>query len=626
MTGNREAHPLLISLANLDMEFRMKASNNAFLLLALLPIPKFIHTKKRLRGVLSDRVYHECMDFVTKRLKVAAQIGIMMSDPLGGQRYCYTPIAAFIVDTPESALIAGVGGKTSSVTMAFYKQFGDNFRHEPRTASTTIAQLKSIEDNGIDPWDLPKYFKASQNHRLNGVHRPFWRDWPLSDPADFLTPEPLHHWHKLFWDHDAKWCIQAVGAAEIDFRFSVLHPHTGFRHFKEGISALKQVTGREHRNIQRYIISVIADSVPKDFLIAVRALMDFRYFAQAYEIDDSHCQKIENALQEFHRHKDCIIAIGARCGEKNNIIDNWHIPKLEFLQSVVTSIKLSGVCIQWSADRTENAHISEVKEPGKSGNNQAYENQICRTLDRTDKCHIFNLATAIQDAAFDFRSFFQDNMNKDNNLDDDNDEDDLIQDLGINKNLPPVNFTNSSKLVESIDPVSTLKGTIRNTVDYFSQADLLKKNPTMVPFLPARTFLTPHGTVAIHLQQAPQLKKMTIDEAAAMYNLPDLRPSIADFIQKLQVTSHISTIGGRRIAKENCYLPFSNIQIWTKVRLQTKSYHYPYDLLPPQTVNASPPSQSWPFGQRDVVLVNTSTDTSHKWPKSGLKGEFLNST
>ena len=79
-------------------------------------------------------------------------------------------------------------------------------------------------------------------YRLNGVHRPFWRDWPLSDPSEFFTPEPLHHWHKMFWDHDAQWCIHTVGPAEINFRFSILHPHTGFQQFPEGISKLKQVT------------------------------------------------------------------------------------------------------------------------------------------------------------------------------------------------------------------------------------------------------------------------------------------------------------------------------------------------------------------------------------------------
>ena len=118
MTGNRIAHPLLISLANLKMNFRMKSSNHAFLLLALIPVPSFIHKNKRLRGVLGDRLVHECLDFVIQPLKTAARIGIMMSDPLGWRRFCFTPLAAYIVDTPESTLIAGVAGRNSSVTLA----------------------------------------------------------------------------------------------------------------------------------------------------------------------------------------------------------------------------------------------------------------------------------------------------------------------------------------------------------------------------------------------------------------------------------------------------------------------------------------------------------------------------
>jgi hypothetical protein len=195
--------------------------------------------------------------------------------------------------------------------------------------------------------------KEAKKYRLNGVHRPFWRDWPLSDPSKFFQPEPLHHWHKMFWDHDAKWCIRAVGDAELDFRFSVLFPRSGFRHFSEGISKLNQVTGREHRDIQRYIVAAIADAVPKTFLIAVRALNDFRYLSQAPEISDKNCALIDKALQEFHLHKSIIIAVGARTGKGNKVIDNWQIPKLELLQSVTASICGSGAPIQWSADHTE---------------------------------------------------------------------------------------------------------------------------------------------------------------------------------------------------------------------------------------------------------------------------------
>ena len=129
MTGGRVAHPLLISLANLLMDFRTKASNHAFQLLALLPVPHFIHKNHKIRGILENRLIHQCLDFILEPLKIAAEVGIMMSDPLGSVRYVYTPLAAYIVDTQEAIALSGVTGKTSHLTMATYKQFGDAFRH-----------------------------------------------------------------------------------------------------------------------------------------------------------------------------------------------------------------------------------------------------------------------------------------------------------------------------------------------------------------------------------------------------------------------------------------------------------------------------------------------------------------
>ena len=190
-------------------------------------------------------------------------------------------------------------------------------------------------------------------HCLNGVHDPFWRDWPLTQPNVFLTPEPIHHWHKQFWDHDVKWCIQVLSGTEIDFWFSVLQPCTGYRHFAEGITNLKQVTGQEHHNIEQYLIGIITGAVPHSFLITVRALMDFRYMAQAPQISDAGCSQIQNSLALFHKHKQAILDTGAHHGKKNKPINNWYIPKLEILQSVPASIQNCGAPIQWSADVTE---------------------------------------------------------------------------------------------------------------------------------------------------------------------------------------------------------------------------------------------------------------------------------
>jgi hypothetical protein len=612
MTGNHIAHPLLISLANIAMDFRTKASNDLFLLLALLPIPRFTHSDRKIRGVLESRLFHHCLDIILEPLKKAAQFGILMEDPLGLRRVCFPTLAAYIVDTPESALVACVAGKTSSVTMASYKQFGDDYRHEPRTSSITLALLNDVE-SVVDPWDLEAYVKETMKHRLNGVHRPFWRDWPLANPSVFLTSEPLHHWHKQFWDHDVKWCIYAVGKPEFDFRFAVLHPQTGFRHFKEGISSLKQVTGREHRDVQRYIVSVIADAVPPKFLVAIRALLDFRYLAQSRVISEETCFSIDYSLQEFHSHKQAILDAGARRGQKSTI-DHWYIPKLEFFQSVVTNIRENGVAIQWSADTTEHANITAIKDPARSGNNQNYEPQICRYLDRLDKLRQFDLATSIREAKVDFRV----------GPGDEELEDILEGEEAHGSDEGDLLVTSTSSLLTHIDPVSSLSGPSRNIVDYFHRASELKRSLQHrqdIP-LPLRTHACSRH-VAIHLSRDPAHKRLLVDDIAQIYHIPDLRPALADYLQRITTGDEQGPLDvkGRRLSQANCDLPFDRLEVWKKVYLQSKAYHHPHTVLPAQSINALPPSNSSSPGQFDNVVMNV--DPTKEWPFSGLNGVSL---
>ena len=76
---------------------------------------------------LKDHLLHACLDFVLQPLKIGAAIGIMLNDPLGNHRFCFTPCASYMVDTQEALMLAGVAGKTSHLTVANYKNFGDPF-------------------------------------------------------------------------------------------------------------------------------------------------------------------------------------------------------------------------------------------------------------------------------------------------------------------------------------------------------------------------------------------------------------------------------------------------------------------------------------------------------------------
>ncbi|KAF8546662.1 hypothetical protein OG21DRAFT_1392499, partial [Imleria badia] len=148
-------------------------------------------------------------------LKVATSLRVMMSNPIGNLCYCYTPLVTYITNTPEQSLLACTSTRASPVSTATHSQFSDNVVHPRRTADQTRREIEAICLK-CHPEDFVNFIKFAKLYGLNGVDIPFWIDWPLSDPASFLKPESLHHFHRFFFDHDLQWCIVALGDTEIN--------------------------------------------------------------------------------------------------------------------------------------------------------------------------------------------------------------------------------------------------------------------------------------------------------------------------------------------------------------------------------------------------------------------------
>ncbi|PPQ94731.1 hypothetical protein CVT25_007708 [Psilocybe cyanescens] len=238
------------------------------------------------------------------------------------------------------------------------------------------------------------------------------------------------------------------------------------------------------------MVALIAKAVSDDFVYAVCSLMDFWYLAQSCIIDEAECSKILSALKGFHDHKEAIIAAGGQCGKKNVIINNWHIPKIEFLQSVVPNIRLNRVAIQWSADTTEHAHIKVVKDPADAANNQRYKPQICCHLDQMDKLHQFDFATSIWEAGIKFCDLSEELEYK-------SDPDNKTTKLTVNTTSELL------KLINSVTPMAGL--TMGRLVNYFYRANLLKQGSINVP-TPLRTHQS-SKYVTFHLSCNPWLQE-----------------------------------------------------------------------------------------------------------------------
>jgi len=112
---------------------------------------------------------------------------------------------------------------------------------------------------------------------------------------------------------------------------------------------------------------------------------------------------------------------------------------------------------------------------------------------------------------------------------------------------------------------------------------------------------------------------MGIDDVAKKFQPPDLHAALSDYISCIgDSEGFVSPIGGHHVAQDGCELPFEQLEIWSRVQLQGKSYHYLYDILPPQTVNVLPPMNTLSHRCSDAVLVNL--DPTANWPHSGLHG------
>ena len=166
-----ENHNILISLANIDANIHSKTSLHSYLLLVLLPIPKFVHKNSHICGLLKDWLFHQMLNHILAPLKTAATMKVMMSDLVGNLWYCYTPLVSWIANMPEECLISTTSPKAFPVTTTTSKHFGDSFCHPPYTGQNTLLAIWTVCAEH-DPPDFKNFLKVIRCLSLNGLINP----------------------------------------------------------------------------------------------------------------------------------------------------------------------------------------------------------------------------------------------------------------------------------------------------------------------------------------------------------------------------------------------------------------------------------------------------------------------
>ncbi|KAG1848760.1 hypothetical protein DFJ58DRAFT_729794 [Suillus subalutaceus] len=544
LAGGIEMHPVFVTIGNIDSEVRSKATLQAWRCIAYIPVVKFrVHPDYQ--SILQARLWHKCMDLVCANLKAAAKDGCFMPDPSRNIRHVFTPLVGHVCDLPEATMIAAVSKNASPLTMAIQADFGDGILHPPRTGKHTLQLIVEISQK-VDPWDLDKFQKAAKAVNLSGVHMPYWCDWMFACPSVFLAGEVLHTCHKFFADHPLKWIKEAMGDYELDTRFMVQHKRVGTRHFTKGITHVNQMTGREHRDIQHTIVVSIAGAVPPRFIRAICALVDFFYLAQNPVHSPQSLELMVQALSDFHSFKDAIIQAEARRG-KNGSKEDFFIPKLELLQSFDGTIKKLGTLMQFSADVTEWLLITHCKDifPWTSRQIKDFTEQCVRILNRQESMEMFGLYTLLTSHGASLANAIHD------------------EDEDVTTTNPALSWS-----IHGPRPVRNhfLKG-----------------------------ILSGDALTAFQLNVTPDYKLLSPSDIRTKYALFDFNLALTDFI----CCSSLS--GGEHSRWDPRYGRF---QAWHKFQLQLHSAFQPRVIMPSRVVQAYPPSDDFPLGNCDTVLID----------------------
>jgi len=383
-TGGKSAYPVYLTIGNIPKAIRRKPSKKACVLIAYLSVDKLDRTKMNEKEHRSrvHRVFHDSMRMVLEPLIQAGKDGVEMISSDGAVRDVFPILTCYVADYPEQCLVTCSKYGTCVKCKAKATELEKPEPGEERTQQWTETIMEEGKQQAGG--NTKSFYTYCMSHEVAGsVYQPFWDGFPLCDIHRAITPDVLHQLYQGVFKHLVGWCQKTLTPQELDRRIRALPLGYGLRQFKNGISALSQISGPERKNMAKILLGCLIGKMPVSGIKAVTALLDFIYIAQYTAHNRDTLDYLKNALERFHLNRHYFTDTRVR--------KDFNIPKFHSLLHYIESIKLFGTTDNYNTEMFERLHIDFAKHGWRASNQRDEFPQMIRWLSRQEKIAAFEV-------------------------------------------------------------------------------------------------------------------------------------------------------------------------------------------------------------------------------------------
>src|SRR5712691_2192496 len=119
----------------------------------------------------------------------------------------------------------------------------------------------ALETYALADGDVRTFHVACRNTGIKPVFHPFWETLPLANIYISITPDILHQLLQGVMKHLIAWVSDPLvfGRRDIDTRCRLIPPNHAIVLCPRGITSLTRVSGKEHKNMCRFLLGLLVD-------------------------------------------------------------------------------------------------------------------------------------------------------------------------------------------------------------------------------------------------------------------------------------------------------------------------------------------------------------------------------